>query len=147
MSVTLRQPLTREECQIVRLWRNDPAVLPMLRTGHKSVAEQDAFYRTFVREPDADHWYYAIELDGAFIGMGGLTYLSRQPGQAEISLILAPWSRSQGLGSEAVDALLVEAKNRGLASVIGECYALGNLPFWTKQIVKRPARMTWEWTL
>ncbi len=147
MSVTLRQQLTREECQLVREWRNDPAVLPMLRTGPKSVAEQDAFYRDVIRNPTADHWYFAIELDGVFIGMGGLTYLSRQPGQAEISLILAPWSRSQGLGSEAVDALVAEAKNRGLTTVIGECYATGNLPFWTRQLIRRPARMTWEWTL
>lgn len=144
--ITLRQP-TLAECQLVREWRNDPAVLPMLRTGYKTEAEQEAFYRDVICNAWADHWYFAIDLWGDFYAFGGLTHLSRVAGQAEISLIVDPEQRGCGLGKYAVEGLLAEARKRGLTSVIGECYATGNLPFWARQIVRRPARMTWEWTL
>jgi RimJ/RimL family protein N-acetyltransferase len=128
--VTLRQP-TLAECQLVREWRNDPAVLPMLRTGYKTEAEQAAFYRDVVCNPEADHRYYALEHDGQFIGLGGLTYLSRVHGEAEISLILAPRVRRHRYGKTAVDALLAEAFGPlGLRAVVGECYAEGPIGFW-----------------
>lgn len=142
--ITLRQPLTLEECQRVREWRNDPAVLPMLRTGYKTEAEQERFYKDVICNPAAEHWYYAICYYGEFVGMGGLTYAKSD---AEISLILSPAMRGCGLGSEAVDALLTEAKRRGLRGVQGECYYVGNLGFWTQQIRRRPATMTWRWAL
>lgn len=119
----------------------------MLRTGYKSEAEQAQFYRAVICNPNADHRYYAIESDGLFVGMGGLTYLSRTPGEAEISLILGPSDRGTGLGSAAVDALVEEAQALGLGAVIGECYASGNIRFWTTQITKRPARIRWEWAI
>ncbi len=150
MSITLRQPLTLAECQLVREWRNDPLVLPMLRTGYKTEEEQAAFYRDVICHPGESqhHRYYALELDvepSVMIGMGGLTYV--HDAQAEISLILAPTIRGSGCGSAAVDALLAEAKRLGLYHVFGQCLAAGNLGFWGKQIMRRPALMEWTWTL
>ena len=147
--------LTRDECQQVRVWRNDPDVLPMLRTGIKTEAEQDAFYRDIVCNPDSDHRYYALDQAGQFVGMGGLTYLSRVPGEAEISLILGPDFRGKGYGTLAVDALLEEAKALGLSVVTGECYALGNLAFWASQCRRHPGAweglpcgtLRWRWEL
>jgi RimJ/RimL family protein N-acetyltransferase len=158
MSVSLRQPLTLEECQQVREWRNSPAVLPMLRTGFKTEEQQAAFYRDVICNPESEHRYYAIDVEEVvwndadllearrhFIGMGGLTFV--KDGQAEISLIVNAKVRGQGHGTNAVRALLAEAKRLGLSRVVGECYATGNLSFWTEQIRRQPARMTWEWTL
>jgi RimJ/RimL family protein N-acetyltransferase len=144
----------------------------MLRTGYKTEAEQDAFYRRrvqrawywrvwdWLRYGGPRHRYYALDvhrravlthggfgqIDG-FFGVGGLTYLSRWSRQAEISLIISPECRGMGLGEAAVDALLEEAHRLGLTSVIGECYPTGNLQFWTKRIVERPATLRWEWKL
>lgn len=146
MSVTLRQPLTLAECMTIREWRNDPAVAPMLRTGTKTEAEQYQFYVDHIYWPwwarfiwwlagrQREHEYYAIEYYGAFVGMGGLTYLNRTPGEAEISLIIGPMYRGAGIGSWAVDALLEEASRLGLERVIGECYATGHRFFWLSQI-------------
>ena len=145
--LTLRQPLTLAECQIVREWRNDPAVLPMLRTGYKTEEQQAAFYRDVICNPDSKHQYYALEMTQRFIGMGGLTYLDWDKKQGEISLIIGPEFRDKGVGTAAVDALLEQAKTIGLESVIGECYAQGHQSFWMKQIAKRPALLRWEWTL
>jgi RimJ/RimL family protein N-acetyltransferase len=137
----------------------------MLRTGYKTEAEQAAFYRDVVCNPEADHRYYAIEATRlpevvfygdheyfemparvCFVGFGGLTYLGRVPGEAEISLIVNPRWRRTGIGRMAVDALLAEAFGPlGLTSVVGECYETGNLPFWTKRIVERPAALRWTW--
>ncbi len=158
MPVTLRQPLTLEECQTVRQWRNDPAVLPMLRTGHKTEAQQARFYRRVIA-PNIwrrlwsavtfapVHRYYALDVDGVFIGMGGLTYIQPVAGRAEISLIVDPFLRRLGVGRRAVSALLDEAARLGLSTVTGECYATGNLRFWTSVINERPATVKWEWTL
>jgi hypothetical protein len=127
--IALRPP-TLTECQLVREWRNDPAVLPTLRTGYKTEAEQATFYREIVCDPQSDHRYYALEHDGHFVGLGGMTYLSRVPGEAEISLILGPTFRSVGLGIHAVGALLREAERLGLRWVIGECLPSGPRLFW-----------------
>ena len=144
MTITLRA-LTLDECQQVREWRNAPDVLPMLRTGVKTEDEQATFFRDVVSNPASDHRYYAIEADGEFVGMGGLTYLSRVPGEAEISLILGPAARGRGIGNEAVLALVIEARRIGLTRIVGECYrrspALG---FWKKFITLIASDYQWD---
>lgn len=151
------RPLTLDECQQVRVWRNQPDVLPMLRTKEPlTEAQQATFYRDVVSNPDSDHRYYALEHDGQFIGMGGLTYLSRNPGEAEISLILGPAWRGQGFGSIAVDVLLAESGRIGLETVRGECYQWGNRGFWATQLMRlersrhwfnESGSLCWVWSL
>lgn len=146
--VTLRQPLSFDECQQVRQWRNDPAVSPMLRTGSKTYEEQAAFYRDVIANPDqSDHRFYALEADGRFVGFGGLTYLQRVDGETEISLIMAPEARGRGLGGAAVEALIVEARRLGLTTMIGECYPEGATRFWVSQCLTRPTHLAWRWDL
>ncbi len=169
--ITLR-PITLDECQQVRIWRNAPDVFPMLRTGYKTEEQQAAFYRDVVCNPNSNHRYYALEAvrlgyanwngefeptrTPTFIGIGGLTYLDRVPGEAEISLVLGPDFRRSGLGTAAVDALLVEAFGRlGLSAVTGECYAANPAKgFWRTVVPRRPpvrasidpdGAMTWRW--
>jgi RimJ/RimL family protein N-acetyltransferase len=142
--VILRQP-TREEVQQVRIWRNDPAVLPMLRTREPlTEAQQDAFYKRIVSGNWWPHAYVALERDGQFVGLGGITYLDGK-GEGEISLILGPQFRGRGYGAEAVDVLLHWAKAALACQYVrGECYSTGNLEFWWKQIAKRPETKVWH---
>jgi len=146
--VTLRAP-TLEECEQVRLWRNAPDVLPMLRTKEPLTAEQQAaFYWNVVANPLANHRYYALEVSGQFIGLGGLTHLDRRPGEAEISLIIAPEWRARGLGLSAVDALTREAFGpMGLTAIIGECYEKSSArEFWNGVLKHRPpVSRSWRW--
>ena len=130
--------LTPDECELVRQWRNAPDVLPMLRTQEPLTEEQQAaFYCDVVMNPDSHHRYYALRHHGQFVGMGGLTYLDRVPGEGEISLILGPTFRRGGLGTLAVQALREEAKRLGLAWVVGECYdANPARQFWVKTIAR-----------
>ena len=121
----------------------------MLRTGFKTPEQQEQFYRDTICRPYNWHQYYAVESDGAFVGMGGLTYIDwlEADGEAEISLILGPESRGCGIGAAAVDALIEEAKRLGLNYLVGECYAEGNIGFWTQQIRRIPAFVEWRWSL
>ncbi len=153
MMVTLRQPLNLAECQQVRLWRNAPDVLPMLRTrAPLTEAQQTAFYYNTICDPESQHRYYAIETKlhinrTKFVGMGGLTYLHREPGQGEISLILGPEFRGYGFGDAAVDALIEEAWRIGLTSVIGEVYEENPARrFWWRMLEKHvPTSRSWKW--
>ena len=154
MPVTLRTP-TQAECESQRQWRNAPDVAPMLRSAPLTVEQQETFYRDVIQNPDADHVYFAVDVDGVFAGLGGLTYLSRVPGEAEISLVLGPAFRRKGIGRQAVAALLYEAKRRRLTSVIGECYAHGAIAFWQREVNGRPGTygiddagsLRWTWPL
>lgn len=141
--MTLRM-LTLNECQLVREWRNAPDVLPMLRTKEPLTEEQQAeFYRNVVCNPHSNHRYYAIDRNGQFIGMGGLTYLQREEG--EISLIIGPQFRRGGLGALAVRALRTEAARIGLRWIAGECYDENPArAFWVKQVVTCDGRIRYE---
>jgi RimJ/RimL family protein N-acetyltransferase len=156
--VTLRQPLSLDECLRIRQWRNDPSVFPILRTGYKSEAEQVQFYRTHISPMfwqrtywTPEHQYYAVQVGEQCVGVTGLTYLTRVPGEAEISLVLGPQYRKVGIGPKAVDLLLLEAWRLGLHAVIGECYAFGNVGFWRRQAERTGVAFTrneqgsWVW--
>lgn len=149
MTVELRT-LTLDECQLVREWRNAPDVLPMLRTNTPlTKAQQATFFRDVVSNPNADHRYYAVVTvdrggQETFIGMGGLTYVSRQPGEAELSLIIGPEFRGKRLGLSAACALVVKARSLNIRCLIGECYRSGHVAFWRRVVdVYQPAAGGW----
>lgn len=159
--VTIRQPMSLAECQRVRIWRNDPSVFPMLRTGYKTEAEQEAFYHQHIAPKwyqwtywKPEHRYYAVDVFTHFAGITGLTYI--EDGEAEISLVLGPPFRGKGIGAAAVTLVLDEARRLGLHSVRGECYPAGAIQFWTQQVVERQpveawktedGTLHWRWTL
>ena len=135
------EPLTLDQCQQVRLWRND--CLETLRTPYPLTEEQqEAFYRDVVCNRNSPHRYFAIVrevskedyiksgrkdvkwadiVDFAFIGMGGITNIDWINRIGEISLIIDPERRSKfrgegrgedkGKGTEAVVLLLDQAFN------------------------------------
>ncbi len=149
----LDQP-TLEQCELVRQWRNAPDVLPVLRTKTPlTIEDQATFYRNVVCNPASNHRYYALVAtrlrfdeprDDVFVGMGGLTYLDRVPGEGEISLILGPQFRGGGHGLRAVDALREEARRLGLTWIVGECYdANPARRFWMKTISRCDATFRW----
>lgn len=136
--ITLDHP-TLAQCELVRQWRNEPDVLPMLRTREPLTIEQQvAFFRDVVCNPAQNHRYYAlIDEQGQFVGLGGLTYLDRTPGEGEISLILGPKFRGGGLGMSAVQALRVEGGRLGLRWIVGECYDVNPAQsFWVKVVAR-----------
>ena len=125
--------LTKEDCEQVRLWRNK--YLETLRTPYPLTKEmQEDFYRNVVCNRNLPHRYFAIReravpddptprMGDKLIGMGGLTNTEWENSQAEISLIINPQDRGQGLGKEAVRLLLDQAFNYlNLELVYGECY-------------------------
>jgi RimJ/RimL family protein N-acetyltransferase len=147
---------TLEQCERVRLWRNAPDVLPTLRTKEPlTVEQQAAFYRDVICNPASNHRYYALwatrlahPLDenrlrrDVFVGLGGLTYLDRVPGEGEISLILDPAVRGSGLGAQAVQLLRAEGARLGLQWIIGECYdANPSQMFWVKEVSRCDGRI------
>lgn len=127
------EPLTLDQCQQVRLWRND--CLETLRTPYPLTCEQQKeFYRDVVCDRNSPHRYWAIIEEGTikkiafadtFLGMGGLTYISFENRIAEISLIINPRYRGLriGIGEKAVNLLLDQAFNYlNLRTVFGECF-------------------------
>lgn len=144
---------TLEQCELVRQWRNAPDVLPTLRTKEPlTVEQQAAFYRDVVCNPASNHRYYALisnrlsrteeefergPLQKVFVGLGGLTYLDRREGEAEISLMLGPEFRSRGLGEKAVEALRRKGGDLGLRWIVGECYDTNPAQaFWIKEVAR-----------
>jgi RimJ/RimL family protein N-acetyltransferase len=144
--VTLAVP-TADQCELVRHWRNAPDVLRTLRTRDPLTAEQQAaFYRTVICNPASSrHRYYALLHLGAFVGLGGLTYLDRVPQEGEISLILDPLFRQSGLGGQAVHLLRAEGARLGLEWIVGECYDDNPAQtFWVKQVVRCDGYVRYE---
>ena len=145
------EPLTLEQCQRVRAWRN--AERQFLRTPYFITDDmQDEFYIDVVSNRNSGHRYFALKesdvfvsmsgedvIDAGeyFIGTGGLTGIEWENGTAEISLILDPARRGQGYGSRAVYELLFEAfQNMNLFTVYGEVYDCGNVAFWDKVVTR-----------
>jgi RimJ/RimL family protein N-acetyltransferase len=136
-------------------------VLPTLRTKEPLTKEQQAaFYRDVVCNPASTHRYYALIATRlprtveehevglrreVFVGMGGLTYLGRTLGEAEISLILGPEFRGEGLARVAVDALRREACDLGLWWIVGECYEANPARgFWVKTVARLDGSIRYE---
>lgn len=167
------EPLTLDQCQQVRIWRND--CLETLRTPYPLTESQQAeFYQDVVCNRNSPHRYFAItgeqadypvgaliktkdiakpEIPNFFLGMGGLTHIQWENSIAEISLILDPKRRRQGLGEKAVDLLLDHAFNHlNLQTVFGECYHCNEAAnFWLEitrkkkgRIVVLPNRKFWK---
>lgn len=143
------EPLTLDQCQIVRIWRN--AEIQNYRTPFMLTEEMQAdFYRRCC-DRNSPHRYFAIwekikretadTREGmamadslVFIGLGGITWIQWENSIGEISLILDPKKRGKGLGEKAVDLLLDHAFNSlNLQMVFGECYSCNPaLAFWHK---------------
>jgi GNAT superfamily N-acetyltransferase len=61
--------------------------------------------------PVADEWWHVSDESGQVVGYG---WLDNEWGDAEITFLVAPGSRGQGIGEYIVDHLEAEAAARGL---------------------------------
>lgn len=145
------QPITREGCQQVRIWRNE--FRQSLRTTILITKEQqDAFYDR-LQDRNCEDRYWEIHeddaelraLDGTKIGeiksigivaMVGLTDIDWVNRLAEISLFVSPDQRQKGVGTEALRLTLEEAfDHMNLHQVLGECfYCNPCCGFWKREV-------------
>jgi len=144
---------TKEEVEIVRQWRNN--CLISLRTPYPLSPEmQEDFYKDVICNRSSRHRFFSIEEDGCFVGFGGLTDIQSENRIAEISLIVNPDMRHNGIGEKCVEKILDYAfKQLNLKTVFGECYEcnLSGKKFWegiTKKykgyVTMLPNRKFWD---
>ena len=165
--------LTLEQCQQVRIWRN--AEMEVWRTPFMLTDEmQKAFYYDIPCSRKKNHRYWAIIDEKekynpekiaekqalllgkplGFIGMGGITHIQFENSIGEITLIIDPEKRKDGLGEKAVDLLLDQAFNYlNLRTVFGECYKCNteSIGFWRRitegykgYLASLPSRKYWQ---
>lgn len=144
--------LTKENCEIVRQWRNQD--ISAYRTPYFLTREQqEDFYLTDICNRNSYNRWWAIKENLDFIGMTGLTNISLENRNAEISIVINPNSRQKGLGETALKLLLDKGFNElNLENIYGECYWCNNaVKFWNKMILKYnateatlPARKYWN---
>ena len=157
-----------QECMDILEWRNKH--LETLRTSQMLTEDmQQKFYDEVISNRDSKHRYWAIRAqrkeiqeppnnltcnDELFIGVGGLTNISWENRNAEISLILCDTYQGMGLGEQAVDLLLDQGFNyMNLENIYGEVYECNRkgVEFWLKIIQNYkgwntiwPDRKFWE---
>lgn len=130
--------LTRADCEHAREWRNQS--LETLRTPYALTKEmQSEFYDNIICNRSSPHRYWGVhDLNGVLVGMCGITNIEWENSIGEISLILDPEKRGNGLGAKAVDAILdIAFSQMGLKTVFGECYNCNSsgIAFWEKMVV------------
>lgn len=135
MTLTLEAP-TLDDVERVRIWRNQAGHLDALRTPYRLTDEMQAtFYRDVVCDRASLDRYFSVRLERQFVAFGGLTNISWENGNAEISLIVHPEHRKQGVGRLTVALLLDEAFSRlRLQAVFGEVYTCNPsaVAFWNE---------------
>lgn len=144
--------LSREDCELVRQWRNED--ISSFRTSHLLTKdEQEDFYYDLVADRNSKCRYWGVHENGDLIGMAGLVNISWENSHAEISMIINPAKRRHGLGELTLSYLLDEGFNKlNLHNIYGECYANSlYMPFWNEMIRKHngydttlPKRKYWN---
>ena len=133
------KPLTREDCQKVRLWRNSD--MRPWRTPYPLTEKmQDDFYDNVICNRESEHRYFGVWhkerlKEYKFAGMVGLTYIQPENRIAEISLIVNPEVQRKGLGEDAVDLILEYGFHAmRLNTIFGEVYQSNKkgANFWQK---------------
>jgi len=147
------EPLTRDDAEQVRVWRNEPEMQAVLRTAKRlTYDEQQAWYTNEIANRESHTRYWALtehkparigsphyfeptpavwDNYRQLLGYGGIEHISWENSNGEISLLLDPSKYKQGLGSEAVALFLDQAFNYlNLRAVFAECYESGPVGFW-----------------
>jgi RimJ/RimL family protein N-acetyltransferase len=127
--------LTRDNVEQVRKWRNMD-LTPYRTPYHFTEEMQSKFYDDVVCNRNAPHRYFAV-MDGMeFVGMVGLVDINLENRCAEISIVIDPDRRKQGVGSEALRLLLEHGfDSMNLDNIYGECYQCSpSYGFWQRII-------------
>jgi RimJ/RimL family protein N-acetyltransferase len=146
--------LTKENCEQVRQWRN--LNLAIWRTPYLITKEmQEDFYNNIVCDRKSEHRYWAVweefptvktlpsglEIivnENIFIGQVGLCSISLENRNAEISMVINPDLRGQGLGVQALELLFEKGFNEiNLENIYAECYICNpDYKFWESMTEK-----------
>jgi RimJ/RimL family protein N-acetyltransferase len=127
--------LTCQDVEKVRQWREE--VPYALRTPKSLTSEQQQdFYKNVICNRNTNSYYWGIRYGGELIGQAGIENIEWTNRRGEISLILNPALRGQGLGSRAFDLLLIRGfKELNLENIWGEAYECNPaISFWMKMI-------------
>ncbi len=138
------EPLTREDAEQVRVWRNRSEMQAVLRTAKRlTYEEQQDWYTREIANRESHTRYWALYDDHLFCGYGGIEHISWENSNGEISLLIDPERHGEGLGSAAVGLFLDQAFDYlNLNTVYGECYCCGPVGFWKKQIKRHNGSYT-----
>ena len=146
-----KQPPTMEDLVKVMEWRNKTP--EALRTSRMITVEmQEKFYKRIQEDPNNIYFSFYGKVDymcedledgtiPEFIGFAGITNISWENTNGEISIIVNPEFTKKGFGSAILDQMLDYAFNYlNLKNIYGECYECNkNLGFWGKMIKKYEA--------
>jgi RimJ/RimL family protein N-acetyltransferase len=160
------EPLTREDAEQIRIWRNDPRVRSTLRTPYMLTKEQqqDWYDKEIANRESHTRYWALVEYDNVAVpgtiawnkrvlmGYGGIENISWENRIGELSVLIDPDKWHQGLGTEAVGLFLDQAFNYlNLIAVHGECYFCAAVKFWQKMVKKHqgtsaylPCRKYWN---
>lgn len=138
--------LSLEDCDQVRLWRNQTP--ESLRTSFQLTKEQqEEFFNRVINDRNAKSRYWGIwgnengvndEAWRMLIGMAGIENIEWENGRGEISLILSKQYRGLGHGETAFAKLMDKAFGElGLRQIWGECYVCNNALFFWQHIVEK----------
>lgn len=124
------EPLTMEQCEQVRIWRNNE--MEVWRTPFMLTKEMQRDFYERCCDRNSPHRYWAIctgSGEDKFLGMGDITYIQWENRIGEITLIIDPKQRKNSIGEKAVELLLDQAFNHlNLQTVFGEAYMCN--PWW-----------------
>ena len=143
------QPLSKLTAIEIAKWRN--ASRESLRTGWTTELQQEKFYDDNFKK-DYKYWEFIENVttkDKEDKDVSGMTPLAaggfvniKKP-DAEIALIVHPFARKQGFGSQCIEWILHEGfANQGYTTIWGEVYDCGAVSFWQKFIEKYGATHT-----
>jgi GNAT superfamily N-acetyltransferase len=129
-------PLSREDMEIIRGWRNKCP--ETLRTPYFLTEEmQAAYYDQVICNRASTTRYWAFGQDTGLVGMGGIENIQWENRIGELSVLVNPEKRGKGFGKQIVHEILNQAFNfLNLENVFAECYYCGNISFWEKVIEK-----------
>lgn len=130
--------MSRENAETVRQWRN--LDIDMYRTPFPLTKEmQEDFYVNTISSRVSPHRFWAVYSDMSFVGMVGLVNISLENRSAEISVVIDPERRGEGIGRQAVNMLISEGFNRlNLDNIYGECYECSKaIGFWRSTCKER----------
>lgn len=126
-----------ERLQEARDWRN--SVPETLRTPFLLTKEmQQGFYQNVICNRSSNLRFWAVEDDGGFVGLVGLTNIEWENRLAEISIILHPGERRHGLGTKVIHELLRKGfEELNLENIYAEYYLVNPAKFFWQKIIER----------
>jgi len=138
--------LYKWDVELIRVWRNEN--LNALRTPFLLTKEmQEDFYNNVISNRQSNNRFWGLNdstLEESFVGMIGLVNIEWENSIAEISIIINPSIRKNGVGEKAIDILLDQGFNQlNLSNIYGECYKCNKAHiFWEKICNKYNAYVT-----